>query len=267
MRILRSLIHAILAVALLIFGGTAFATCGPGTHWDQSQDYGSGLCMPDATASTVNAATTAAAFSQATGGNAMATGGAQQQGQSATNTATNSASATGGNNGSPVTVGGDTSSTSVRAYALSLPNTLNVPQITQSTASCVLSEAHGVSIGWNFFAKTGATQSLSPECMGERAAEQLERDCKFRTAAIIRYRLALKSDPGMADLIGQVKPWDSERDMAYADCHQPTRVVIQTPVFVPAPTVYQPGPVIEDRRWSAPPKRRIVRKPEPVVCK
>lgn len=195
----------------LALGGIAAAnaTCGPGTHWDGNQ----GLCFPDATGTTNNLGQ----------GQSMTQGQGQSQSAQSSAGAAAGASASGVGTGGSATgyggssqignVGNDSSTSSFRAYALALPSTLNVPQITPATAMCSLSESWGRAIGWNFVAWSGAKQTIDGLCVAERQAAAFEQTCKFRSAAAIRFWIAQKANmsPELQE-VEYANPNDAIRD-------------------------------------------------------
>jgi len=210
----------------------------------------------------------------------------QAQHSDATAAASASASASGGAANGEVNIGGDTSST--RAYALALPMPLNVPQITPATAACSLASSSGLAIGWNFYSHSGAKQVIDGLCVAERQAAAYELQCKYRTAAAIRYWIAQKataapelqrveyeaqsayewqapdqqpqmrqaqqpatlaSELGAFLALAAATPYERERDLTMEECHKPKVVYVERPAPVAAPA---PAPA-----------RKVVRKPRP----
>lgn len=226
-------------------------------------------------------------------------GQGQEQGQSQHSRAGAAAGAaadsvaTGGSANGEVSVGGDSYSSSTRAYALALPMPLNVPQITPATAACTLSSSSGLAVGWNFYSHSSAKQIVDGLCVAERQAAAFETQCKYRTAAAIRYWIAQKATAApelqrveytastyeASDLwwqrqeqpaprptnlatelgsflaLAAATPYERERDLTIKECREPKVVYADRPAPTP---VASPAPVPKPKAV-----RRTVRKPKP----
>jgi hypothetical protein len=114
-------------------------------------------------------------------------------------------------------------SASYRNLNLWLPSPLNVPQPAAPTAACVISNATGFAIGFNFLSTTGAAQTIDPLCMAERQAAALEARCKFRSATAMREWIArevTKATPGLSDFMALTgaAAYQRERDLTVEEC-------------------------------------------------
>lgn len=162
------------------------------------------------------------------------------------------------------TSGNVSDSTTYKNLQLLLPNPLNVPQMTSSTAMCTLSESSGIAFGWNFFSQTSAKQTIDGLCIAERQAAAFEAQCKFRSAAIIRTGITkevTKAFPSVFALLTdeQVTPWVNERDMSLEECNRPAKVekeVVYVDRMVPV-TVNVASPAVTAFPFTRQVKRRV----------
>lgn len=118
-------------------------------------------------------------------GQHQAQGQTANGGHSGASAGASSGAAAVGGTGSSTINGGDT-----HALGLALPAPVTAARLPAATAACALSESSAWSVGWNFASRGTSKQKLDAICMAERQAAGLEAQCKFRTAAAIRYWVA-----------------------------------------------------------------------------
>lgn len=97
-----------------------------------------------------------------------------------------------------------------RAFAIGLP----APVAGMASASgCLVAGSDGTAVGWNAYSQTRTTAASDPVCTLRALAIEADAACQWRTAAVIRSRLAARVDP---DLVLQVP--DVVQDVAPTEC-------------------------------------------------
>lgn len=216
----------------------------------QATGTGTGTGIGTATATGTGGTGTGTATATSTGG--TGTGG----------TSNSDASGTGGSNDLK-NVGNDSSSSSFRALALSLPTPVFTPPMPISGCPNANVSQDAVGVAWGLFSHASGTINTDP-CTAIIIYNALLAQCKWQSAQKVLNTLTVRVLPGyepektgMLDLtVSECRSWNA-----------PPPVVLLPPpapnvVYVPSPPVACTQPPV-----AVQPKRAVKRKAAPTTCK